>query len=263
MPSDINASNDTRPWDKQFTQVGPEPWSAGYGILFLSAVMWVWYASLIWRFTTGDETEAATIWLAALAGWLGLQTWFSRKHLPERYSGFFSTILQAVVPTVLTVALVFAVPDLKSASASIVSDVGILELVAVHILRLAAWGTIAKYMEGQLPKYFFQYASLPDFGFAIFAVIVTGWLLVTDSTFPDAFLLFYSFIGAAAFLGAATTMYFGVPGSALSWRWQHAESGKEAPTFLPFRWPMNLAPSFCGPVFWLAHGLLIAKVWIP
>ncbi|MEL6992030.1 MAG: hypothetical protein AAGL92_10670, partial [Pseudomonadota bacterium] len=78
---------------------------------------------------------------------------------------------------------------------------------------------------------------------------------------PSAtFLIVWSLVGMAAFLGAATTMYFGVPGTVLSFRWAAVRRGEEPPTLLPFRWPMNLAPAFCAPVFWLAHMLLIFKL---
>ncbi|MEM0948221.1 MAG: hypothetical protein AAGK37_12495 [Pseudomonadota bacterium] len=258
----LTATHDSAPhaWSHQLAQSKPEDWSAGYGILVLSGLMWVWYASLIARFTSEHAFGAGLVWLLAMVVWLMLQVFIARAHLPERNSHVFPTLVQALLPTGLTLAAVIYFPSLREAAVQIAIGAGATELIAIHILRLSAWGTISKFLKGQLPGYFFRFGSIPDFGFAIFSVIATAWLLVLDSPAPPGLLVAYSIAGIAAFFGAATTMYFGVPGSALSWRWSRVEMGEEAPTFLPFRWPMNLAPSFCGPVFWLAHCLLIAKV---
>ena len=260
MYSDAASASRSKPWHPLLTQSGPEPWASGRGILVLSGVMIAWFASLITRFVSGAEAQAAFLWLGGLTVWLVIQAHISRNHLPERYAFAFSTILQAIVPTLATLGLFVWVPALNGAALQAVAGVGVTELVAIHILRLAAWGTIAKYQKGHLPRYFYLFGSIPDLGFAVFAMLVTGWIVFLGGTLSGGFLLAYSFVGAAVFLGAATTMYFGVPGSGLSWRWNRVLRGDEAPTLLPFRWPMNLAPAFCGGAFWLAHALLVAKV---
>ena len=247
-------------WADQLTGGEPEPWTNGRGILFLCALLLLWFSSLLWRFTNGETFVAGLIWLFALALWLGLQIYLGRRHLPERFVLVFSTVLQAVLPTALTLVLVWHIVPLRAAAVSIATSTTVTELVAIHALRLAAWGTIAKYLAGQLPRYFMRYASLPDFGFAILASGVAVWMAATGGTSSAAFLWAFSILGIFAFIGAATTMYFGVPGSPVSWRWKDVLAGNEAPTFLPFRWPMNLAPAFCGPAFWLAHGLMFGKL---
>lgn len=251
------------PWQWQLGAREPEPWRAGYAILALCIVLCLWYASLALRFTEGAALSAALIWVFAAAVWLGSQIALAREHLPERFAATFSTIVQAVVPVLATVAAAIVVPSFKDAVLSIASGVTVFELVAIHALRLAAWGTIAKYRQGQLPRYFYRFGSIPDFGFAITAVAFSAALFIGVVLPSDWLLIAWSVVGAVAFLGAATSMYLGVPGSALSARWRYVQEGREAPTLLAFRWPMNLAPAFCGPAFWLAHGLLIVKVAAP
>lgn len=249
-----------KPWADQLIRQEPESWASGRGILFLCALLLLWYGSLLWRYTSGEAFVAGSIWLFALNLWFAMQIYLGRRHLPERFALVFSTILQAVLPTVVTLVLVWNIAPLREAAISIAIGTTVTELVAIHALRLAAWGTIAKYLAGQLPLYFMRYASLPDFGFAILASGLAVWMIATSSTSSAAILCGFSILGILAFFGAATTMYFGVPGSPVSWRWKNVLVGDEAPTFLPFRWPMNLAPAFCGPAFWFAHGLMIGKL---
>ncbi|MEM9333066.1 MAG: hypothetical protein AAGA53_17215 [Pseudomonadota bacterium] len=249
-----------KPWAHQLSQHQSEPWANGSGILILSGVLIVWFGSLAFRYTSDAAFSAAMIWLVGLMFWLLFQIKIGRDHLPEKRAFLFPTIFQALSPTLLTVALAFLQPDFQTAVVSVAKGVSIIELVAIHGLRLAAWGTIVKYQQGQLPRYFYRYASLPDFGFAILAIAAFAGLGLTGYPVPDVLLYAFSIVGAAAFLGAAITMYFGVPGTLISHRWPYVKKGEEAPTLLPFRWPMNLAPAFCGPAFWLAHALLVIKI---
>ncbi|MEM9761259.1 MAG: hypothetical protein AAF968_01895 [Pseudomonadota bacterium] len=256
-------SSTEKPWQWQLGAREPQPWWAGYPILALCIVLCLWYASLALRFTEGAALPAALIWVFAAAVWLGSQIALAREHLPERFAATFSTIVQAVLPVLATVVAAIVVLSFKDAVLSIASGVTVFELVAIHILRLAAWGTIAKYRQGQLPRYFYRFGSIPNFGFAITATSFSAALFVRAVQPSDWLLIAWSALGAVALLGAAISMYLGVPGSALSSRWRYVQQGREAPALLAFRWPMNLAPAFCGPAFWLAHGLLIVKVAAP
>lgn len=253
--------SDTKdPCDWQFCPTSPESWRAGAGIVALCGALCLWFLTLAVRFTDDDALAAALVWLVLVVVWLGSQIALARTRVLERHAGAFTTIWQAILPTAATVFAAFAVPSFRDAAVSVATGVGVAELVAIHTLRLAAWGTIRKYRQRQLPRYFYRFGSLPDFGFAVLAAAFALALAVEAVEPSGAFLIMWNLVGAAAFLGAAVTMYFGVPGSVLSIRWHAVENGREAPTLLPFRWPMNLAPAFCGPAFWIAHALLIVKV---
>lgn len=238
----------------------PAPWREGAPILTLCVTLWIWFASLAMRFTGGGEAIAAAVWLALAALWLLWQVALARAHAPERYAGWFSTIVQAVAPVTATLLLAALWSDLGAAARSIAQGADVTELLAIHILRLAAWGTVVKWRRGELPGYFFYFGSVPDFGFAVLSLAATGAVGLGLVDPSHQALIVWSLIGAAAFLGAAITMYFGAPRSPIAWRWERARRGEEPPTLLPFRWPMNLAPAFCGPMFWLAHGLMVVKL---
>ena len=248
------------PWAHHLTATGPAPWREGFPILTLCAMLWLWLISLVLRFLEGDLAQAGLTVSGLIALWFGLQLILMRRGVIERATPVFSSILQALTPTFLVATWALATPTGHAVTTSIAEQVTILELVAIHILRLAAWGTVKKYQDRQLPRYFFLFGSIPDFGFAIGAVLLTGLIWYGIYMPGAAELMVWSIVGMAAFLGAATAMYFGVSGNILSLRWHAVERGLEPPTLLPFRWPMNLAPAFCAPVFWLAHLLMIFKL---
>ncbi len=237
----------------------PEAWSAGAGILLLCAVEWGWFASLSARFTSGAARTGASVWLVLALAWLGLNIVLSRRHVPEAYTRWFPTIVQALALVGLSVALALCWSPLSAALRSVAQQVTVVELIGFHGLRLAAWGTVRKWRQGQLPTYFLLAGSVPDLLFAVQAVAVAALLAAGVITMSGTLLIIWSVLGFVAFLGAAVTMNFGVPGSSISIRWSHVRAGRESDTYLPFRWPMNLAPAFTTSLFTLAHVLAITK----
>ncbi|MEO1344856.1 MAG: hypothetical protein AAFV74_11925 [Pseudomonadota bacterium] len=244
----------------QLDRSGPGRLRSGGPILTLCAVLWLWLTSLVWRFLEPDLQPVSFGVSVALALWFIAQVILMRRGVVERGAFAFTSILQALTPTLLIAFWVLGTDTGRMLATLIAQRVTIFEMVSLHMLRLAAWGTVKKYRQKQLPRYFFLFGSIPDFAFAIGAVALTGLIWAGVFNLSAMFLIVWSLVGMAAFLGAATTMYFGVPGTVLSFRWAAVERGEEPPTLLPFRWPMSLAPAFCAPVFWLAHMLLIFKL---
>lgn len=254
------APSDAVPWQSQLSPEAPEALSAGRGILILSSILLLWLVSIILRFAPPESVAAGLVWLATLTGWFVLQIAVSRRHIPEKYLPYFSTLIQVAIPLVTTGLAAFLLPDFRNAVVGIATAISLAELSAIQILRLAAWGTIAKYQAQQLPKYFFLAGSVPDFLFAISAIVVTYVVLADAAALSKQSLILWSFSGIVVFFGAGATMYFGVKNSRLGFRWKNVKTGIEPPTLLPFRWPMNLAPAFCVPLFILAHQLMIVRL---
>lgn len=255
MTDDVNP-----PWHMQMDPARREPMSAGTGILILSGALLIWLLSLVMRFAEGDAVAAGLTWCLALFLWLTLQVAIARTHVLERVAFLFPTLLQVAAPLIATVIAAFAWPSFGKAMSDVASGVSYLELVAIHALRLAAWGTVAKYRKQQLPRYFFHYGSIPDFAFALLSIAL-GFLMWMDILVANqSVLVVWSVLGIAVFFGAGISMYFGVETGILGWRWKYVVAKAEPPTLLPFRWPMNLAPAFCVPIFILAHQMMLAKV---
>jgi len=124
------------------------------------------------------------------------------------------------------------------------------ELASVHILRLLAVGTIIKYLQRQLPLHFLLLGSIPDFLFAISAVIVT--MLLGEHALSREFLIAWHTTGMIVFLGALS-MFFTVPSPLYIW---HTEPDAS----ITFKFPMLLAPNFTVPLFMLAHAFALVKL---
>ena len=99
-------------------------------------------------------------------------------------------------------------------------------------------------MQGELPLHFVILGAVPDFLFAVSAIVVTTFeataLLSTD------FLIAWHLVGFIVFFGPGVSMCFSVP-SLL--RIYHDKPD----TSIVFQFPMVLAPNFTVPLFALAH----------
>ncbi|MDD2932799.1 MAG: hypothetical protein PHO76_02845 [Methylotenera sp.] len=124
------------------------------------------------------------------------------------------------------------------------------ELASIHILRLLAVGTAIKYLQRQLPLHFLILGSIPDFLFAISAVVVT--MLLGEHTLSREFLIAWHTTGMIVFFGALS-MFFTVPSPLYIW---HTEPDAS----ITFKFPMLLAPNFTVPLFMLAHAFALVKL---
>jgi|TARA_B100000959_G_scaffold256413_1_gene289570 hypothetical protein len=125
------------------------------------------------------------------------------------------------------------------------------QLIAFHILRLLAIGTIVKYLQRQLPLHFVIFGSLPDVLFAGSAAVMT----VLAATAPASRELLFAWhsLGFAVFFGAGISMFLSVPSPLRLFNSRPDAS-------LVFRFPIVLAPNFTVPLFMLAHLFAIAKI---
>ena len=119
------------------------------------------------------------------------------------------------------------------------------------MLRLLAIGTVIKYLQGQLPLHFVIFGSLPDFLFAVSAVVVT--ILAAYGPLGQGLLVVWHSVGFSLFLGAGISMFFSVPSP---FRIYHGEPDAS----IVFRFPMLLAPNFTVPLFMLAHAFALVKL---
>ena len=66
-------------------------------------------------------------------------------------------------------------------------------MVAFHVLRILAVGTVIKYMQGQLPLHFVILGSTPDLMFALSAVVLLIYQI------EPTFLIGWHWIGLSVF----------------------------------------------------------------
>ena len=130
-----------------------------------------------------------------------------------------------------------------------------LQLISIHILRIAAIGTLVKYVQGEFPLHFIVLGAMPDFVFAVSAIVLAIWS--AGGPLPQELLIAWHATGFLLFFGAGLTMFFSVPSPLRITR-------AKPDTSIAFRYPMALAPNFTVPLFMLAHLFALTKLfWAP
>jgi len=219
--------------------------------LGLTELAWIAY----WLLRTGDAapgyTATVVAWIGAMLGWLVLVSYAGRRGFFLKHTRWLSNLAGVVIVLAFAAAVFAAVPAARDGLASAAAATTDRELASIHILRLLAIGTIIKYVQRELPLHFVILGSLPDFVFAVSAVVVT--FLAGDGALGQQFLLAWHSIGVSLFLGAGISMYFSVPSP---FRIYHGDPDAS----IVFRFPMVLAPNFTVPLFMLAHAFALVKL---
>ncbi len=219
--------------------------------LGLTELVWIAY----WLLRTGDTTPGYTTtvvaWIVAMLGWLVLVIYAGRRGFFLKHTRWLSNLVGVVIVVAFATAVFGAVPAAREGLASAATATTDRELASIHILRRLAIGTIIKYLQRQLPLHFVILGSLPDFLFAVSAVVIT-WL-AGNGLLAQAFLFAWHSIGFTVFFGAGISMFFSVPSPL---RIYHGDPDAS----IVFRFPMLLAPNFTVPLFMLAHAFALVKL---
>ena len=217
--------------------------------LGLTELVWIAY----WLLRDGDATFGYTVtvvvWIAAMLAWLVWVIRAGRRGVFLEHTRWLSNLIGVVLVLAFASALFGVVPAAREGLARAAAATTDRELASIHILRLLAIGIVIKYLQRELPLHFVLLGSLPDFVFAVSAVVVT---LLADSP-GEEFLIAWHWIGLCLFLGAGISMFFSVPSPLRIYR-----SGPD--TSIAFQFPMLLAPNFTVPLFMLAHAFALVKL---
>ena len=95
--------------------------------------------------------------------------------------------------------------------------------------------------------------STPDFLFAVSAVVLS--IFAATAPIGHQLLIVWHVVGIAAFLGAGFSMFLSVPSPLRIYN-------DKPDTAIVFQFPMVLAPNFTVPLFILAHGVALAKLYM-
>ncbi len=222
-------------------------------IIWLGLVELAWLAVWLLR-PTGQSptfTMAVASWAVLLVAWMAAVSTAGAKGLHLRQSRRLSNLIGTVFVVAFSVAWLTVLPAMRSGLLAAAGDTPDTQLIAFHILRLLAVGTMIKFWQGQLPRHFMILGSLPDLLFAVSAVVL--WLVSMSLPLSPIFLLAWHVLGILAFAGAGIGMYLSVPSPI---RVYHTRPD----TSLVFQFPMLLAPNFTVPLFMLAHLFAILKI---
>ena len=214
--------------------------------LGLAELVWIAY----WLLRTGDAaggyTATVVTWIVAMMLWMVFVIRAGRRGFFLRHTRSLSNLVGVFLVVAFAIALFGAIPEAREGLARAAAATTDRELASIHILRLLAIGTFIKYMQRQLPLHFVILGSLPDFLFAMSAVVVT--VLVGDGSMEQQVLIAWHGLGFSLFLGAGISMFFSVPSPLRIYR-------RPPDASIVFAFPMVLAPNFTVPLFMLAHAL--------
>jgi len=190
-------------------------------------------------------------WIAAMLVVLVVIIRLAKAGVYWKYTHKRSNLLGLATVVLISIVFFSSTETARDGVRMAVNQVPDVELIAFHVLRLLAIGTVIKYLQKELPLHFIVLGTVPDLLFALSAVV----LLATDAgaSLSDSFFIAWHGVGIAVFLGAGISMFFSVPSNMRIFH-------DKPDTSIVFLFPMSLAPNYTVPFFMLAHMFAIVKL---
>lgn len=212
--------------------------------LGLTELVWIAY----WLFGVDELVlgyfATVVVWIVAMLVWMVFVIFAGGRGFFLKHARWLSNLVGVTLVVVFPLALFGFIGVAREGVLTAASGASDFQLVLIHVLRLLAIGAVIKYVQGELPLHFVIFGALPDFLFAVSAVVVAT-LVVNDSVGAE-FLIVWHLTGFFAFFGAGISMFFSVPSPLRIFHGQPDAS-------IAFQFPMLLAPNFTVPLFMLAH----------
>ena len=219
--------------------------------LGLTELGWIGY----WLLSGGNNSPAfvavAVAWIVCMLIWLAWVINAGRRDFFLKHSERMSNLVGVTIVVAFAVAMFGIIPAAWQGLVSAAHSTSDLQLIYIHILRLLSIGSIVKFLHRELPLHFVILGSIPDFLFAVSAVVLA--VLGANGPFDPSFLVAWHLIGFSVFFGAGISMFFSVPSPL---RIYH----NKPDTSIVFQFPMVLAPNFTVPLFMIAHLFALVKL---
>ena len=222
-------------------------------------IVWLGLTELAWigYWLLSDDDKSATFvgavvgWIVIMLAWLGLVIYAGTRGFFLKHSRALSNLVGVMIAVTIGVAIFGLIPAARQGLLSAAGNTSNLQLISIHILRLLAIGTIIKFIHRELPLHFVILGSIPDFLFAVSAVVLAA--LGTNGPLGHSFLVAWHLVGFLVFLGPGISMFFSVPSPL---RIYHNKPDAS----IVFQFPMVLAPNFTVPLFMIAHLIALVKL---
>ncbi len=219
--------------------------------LGLTELGWLGY----WLLSGGNNSPTfvgiAVAWIVTMLAWLALVIYAALRGYFLRHSERLSNLIGVAIVVTFAVAMFGLIPAAWQGLVSAARSTSDFQLISIHILRLLAIGTIVKFIHRELPLHFVILGSIPDFLFAVSAVVVA--VLGTNGPLAHSFLVAWHLIGFSVFFGPGISMFFSVPSPL---RIYHNKPDAS----IVFQFPMALAPNWTVPLFMIAHLFALVKL---
>ncbi len=219
--------------------------------LGLVELTWIGYWLLRPAGLSPGYVATAAAWIVAMLAWMALVISLARRGVFLTHTRRLSNLVGFFLVLALAVVLFGATDVGREGLTHAASHTSNFQLAVFHVLRLLAVGTIIKYMQGELPLHFVILGAVPDFLFAVSAIVVTTF--EASAPLSIDFLMAWHLVGFVVFFGPGISMFFSVPSP---FRIYHDKPD----TSIVFQFPMVLAPNYTVPLFALAHVFALVKL---
>ena len=222
-------------------------------------IVWLGLTELAWIsywLLSGDDNSTAFVgivvgWVVGMLGWLTLVIYAGPREFFLKQSRSLSNLVAVVLVIAFAAAVFTLIPSAWQGLLNAARGTSDLQLITIHILRLLAIGTIIKFIQRELPLHFVILGAMPDFLFAVSAVVLA--VMGMNSPLSHGVLVAWHWIGFAVFFGPGISMFFSVPSP---FRIYHSKPD----TSIVFQFPMVLAPTLTVPLFMIAHLFALVKL---
>ena len=200
-----------------------------------------------------QDVGVLTTYLALMATWFLLTAWLAFQGFYEGTTRYFTMDAATLVPFVITAGFALF-PGTREPLMRWATSISLKEFTWIHLIRIAAIGTILKMLSGALPAHFIIPVGIPDFLFGL-SVPVMAWLVFKKQIIGRTGLVVWNVVGAVVFLPTMILIYLSVPSPV-----QVFFDGPNSSEV--FQFPMALVPTLVAPVFIVIHSAAVAKLLI-
>ena len=219
--------------------------------LGLTELAWIGFWLLSGANNTATFVGIVVAWIVAMLGWLALVIYAGPRGFFLKHSRSLSNLVAVVLVVTFAVGMFSLIPAARQGVVNAARSTSDLQLISIHILRLLAIGTIIKFIHRELPLHFVILGSIPDFLFAVSAIVLVS--LAANGPLSHSLLVVWHLIGFLVFVGPGVSMFFSVPSP---FRIYHSKPDAS----IVFQFPMILAPTYTVPLFMIAHMFALTKL---
>ena len=213
-----------------------------------------WLYVMFNRVTPAAEPRGARISvLGVLLAWLLASSLISyRGYYLALNEDYLLLTIATAMPFFLLGALALVSKSVRRLLRLFIDRIPLESLTLVHVLRIAAIGTIYKWQIGALPAHFIIPVGIPDFLMGLTAFPMCRRVARSRAT-DDTLLLIWNIIGAGVYVLAPFLIQISQPGPL------HFISGSIR-TDEVFSFPMSIVPTLIAPLLLGLHFVAILRI---
>ena len=213
-----------------------------------------WLYVMFGRAAEGAEQYRARLWLVGfLFAWAVISSVVAYRGYYLAPSEDFPLMLIGIaVPYALLTSLALASRSVRQLLGRFVDRTPLESLALVHVVRIAALGTVYKWYIGALPGHFIIPVGIPDFliGLSAYWMSRRGAAALASR---DGLFVAWNVAGTAILLLAVPLIFASQPGPL-----QLFTDGPRTDEVLSF--PMSIVPTLAAPLFIALHGAALLQV---